>query len=736
MDDLADALSQYVREFEESERATHEARILSQRDNDYYHEKQFTSSETKALNDRGQPAIVLNEIKPKVNTMMGLEKQTRKDPKAFPRNPDDEDAARAATDAIRYVCDNSRWDDKRSICAKELAVEGTCIAMVGVTKDGKDPDIRRIPWDRHYADPASSEFDFADAKYQGVVIWMDVAEAKRKWPDAEDAIEATWQSSRDLDTYDDKPKFGLWSDYKRKRVRLCEHYCNDGGWKFSIFTKAGFVVEPTDSPYLGEDGEPECPVKAVSLYVDRDNNRYGEVRTMIGAQDALNKHRSKALHSINTRQVRVSPSTGLSAADVRKEAAKPDGVFIADNGEFEVMPNNDITQGNIALMQDAQGHIQRMGPNAAIGGKNEQALSGRAVMAQQQGGMVEAATYLDCIRVLSLAVYRSVWARVKQVWTEERWIRVTNDHKELKFVGLNRPITAIQQLADKLGVTKENMASQPPEVLQQLDQAMRDPNAQMVVGKENDVSAIDVDIILDEGLDTPTIQAEQFDTLTKMLPMMSGKMQDPGFADKILELVVNASQLRDKDKLLDLLKPKDGPPPPSPQEMMAQQAQMQAQMAEQQAQAEGQIEMAKAKVKAENDIQLAQIKAQADIEAARIKAEADMQIAAVKMQYDSALAEEKALAENDRAERKLQFDRAVELEKARVAIEAKHMADAESGAVEQREAESSAVIDGQKSLLDQIEKMQADMKRPRKKIPVRDKNGLITEVREVYEDET
>jgi len=654
--DVADALTQYVREFEESEQATREARVLAQRDNDYYHEKQFTAAEEAALNKRGQPSLVLNEIKPKVNTMMGLEKQTRKDPKAFPRNPDDDKAAQAATDAIRYVCDNSRWDDKRSICAKELAVEGTCIAMVGVTKDGKDPEIRRIAWDRHYADPTSSEFDFADAKYQGVVIWMDVAEAKRKWPDAEEAIEATWQSSRDDITYDDKPKHGLWADYKRKRVRLCEHYCDDGGWKFAIFTKAGFVVEPIDSPYLGEDGEPECPIKAVSLYIDRDNNRYGEVRTMIGAQDAMNKHRSKALHSINTRQVRVSPATGLSAADVRKEAAKPDGVFIADDGEFDIMPNNDITAGNIALMQDAQAHIQRMGPNAALGGKNEQALSGRAVMAQQQGGMVEAATYLDCIRVLSLAVYTSVWARVKQVWTEERWIRVAGSDKELRFVGLNRPITAIQQLADQLGVTKDNLKSQPPEVLQQLDQAMRDPMAQQVVGKENDVSAIDVDIILDEGLDTPTIQAEQFDMLSKMLPGLFPQGAPP----EAVKMLVEASSLKNKDKLIEILEPKQGEQGPSPQELMAQQAEMQMQAAQQQAQVEGQIEMEKAKIKAATDL-----------EVARIKAEADMQIAAIRLKFEAALAEEKAMIEADLAERKIAANTQAAMHKTMIDNEAK-----------------------------------------------------------------
>ena len=164
-------LEQFVRDFEAAEDATTDARKLAERDIDYFHEKQWTAEETQKLEKRGQPVVTFNRIKRKVNSLQGIEKQTRKDPKAFPRNPDDEDAARAATDALRYVCDDSRWDDKRSEAALDLAVAGTAAIMVGVkqTKKGYDPDIRLIAWDRFYYDPHSSAFDFEDSKFMGTV---------------------------------------------------------------------------------------------------------------------------------------------------------------------------------------------------------------------------------------------------------------------------------------------------------------------------------------------------------------------------------------------------------------------------------------------------------------------------------------------------------------------------------------------------------------------------------------
>lgn len=539
---------QFVRDFEAAEDATAEARKLAERDIDYFHEKQWTAEERSALERRGQPAVTYNRVKRKVNSLLGIEKQTRKDPKAFPRNPADEDAARAATDALRYVCDESRWDDKRSEAALDLAVPGSCAVMVGVkqTRNGFDPDIRRIAWDRFYYDPHSSEFDFADAKFMGVVVWMDLDDALALYPDAADALSGTWKQAQADNTYDDRPKHNLWADYKRRRVRVCEHYYRDGeGWKFCIFTKGGFVVAPQASPYLGEDDQPECPIKAVSLYVDRDNNRYGEVRTMIGPQDEINKRRSKALHLINQRQVRVSPAVANDPNEVRKELARPDGVFVGEAGDVEILPTNDMAAANLQLLQEAKAEIDLLGPNAALAGKNEAQMSGRAIMAQQQGGMTESATYLDRLRVLSMAVYRSVWCRIRQFWKEERWVRVTDNDMNTRFVGLNRPVTLIQMAAQQMGVTRDNVREAPPEVQQQLQMLAMDPRAQQVVGYENAVAELDVDIVVDEGMDTPTVAAEQFD---QMLKMAGAGLPIPP------DVLIEASSLRNKEKLLEMMR--------------------------------------------------------------------------------------------------------------------------------------------------------------------------------------
>jgi hypothetical protein len=547
-----------IRLFEESEQATWPARRLAERDTDYYHHKQWTAEEEKELKKRGQPVVTFNRIQRKADYIFGLEKQLRKDPKAFPRTPGDDQAAAAATDALRFVCDDSDWDMCRSAAMEDIYIPGTGAVMVGAKmgRDGQiDPDLIQIPWDRFFADPHSRKIDFSDAAYMGIITWYDLDEAVAKWPDAEAVLTATVERTRGVNTYDDRPKWRMWADYDRKRVRVVEGYYRvSGTWMMCIATEAGEIIPTMPSPYLDDEGNPENPIKAVSYYVDRDNNRYGGVRAMISPQDEINKRRSKGLHLTNMRQSRVSRGAGMEPEDVRRELSKADGVVVGEKDEFEIIPTSDMASANLQLLQEAKNEIDLLGPNAALAGKNEQSMSGRAIIAQQQGGMVEANMLFDRLRVLSLAVYRSIWGRIRQYWTAPRWLRITEDERDVRFVGINRPVTFLE-------LAQRQLANDPNAQLK-LGLLAQDPRSHMIATVENNVGELEVDITIDEGMDTPTVEAEQFDMLTKVLPSAT-QLPPPLFKTLIM-----ASSLRDKDKILEML---DQPPPAPPPEAAARQ---------------------------------------------------------------------------------------------------------------------------------------------------------------------
>lgn len=541
----------YVRQFESSEQASEAHRTEAEQARDYFDGNQFSEAEKAALRKRKQPITPENLIKPKVESLCGLERQSRTDPKAYPRTQAHEEEANAATDALRYVSDDQDIDLKKSRVFENMMVEGFGGVEVTVhrTRGGIDPKVVRINWDRLYFDPHSSEADFSDAAYLGYVTWMDRDAALRRWPDAKDVIMATMAKpvGGNSETFDDKPRWAYWSDSKRNRVRINTHYhLKDGTWHRCVFTLAGALEVPKPVEFTDEDGKPECPLILQSAYVDRENDRYGIVRDMIPLQDEVNKRRSKFLHMVNNAKVRVSPTVAQDKEMVRREMSRPDGVLVGEQGEVEELGNFGREAGQFQLLQDSRNTLKgNIGPNATMQGKSGQDQSGRAILALQQAGMTEMTPLLDNLRHFTLRLYRQVWNRIRQYWQEERWVRVTDDEKNVRFVGINVPKAKIAE--QKIGEAVKAGEIDPQQAQMMMREAQMRPDMMQPV---NVIAELDVDIIIDEVNETPTLQAEQFEALTQLAS--SGMLGQP-IPPPIVELIIQASNLRDKQKLLETL---------------------------------------------------------------------------------------------------------------------------------------------------------------------------------------
>lgn len=607
-----DTLSMLVGYYEAAEQATVDSRAAAEMHRDYRNGDQWTAAEIATLEKRGQPVVTIDRIGPKVDFLLGMEQARRTDPKAHPRTPDDQEGADAATDGIRYVLDASRWDRVRSAAFDCFIVEGACGADVRVA--GDEIEVLPIMWDRMFYDPHSRQRDFSDAKYIGQFVWMDAADAAAKWPDSADAIETTVSTeSAQSDTFGDVPRV-RWADPKRKRVRIAEMWTHEpGGCFFSQFTKAG-VLERTESPYKGAKGEPLFGFVFGSCTLDRDGNRFGVVKRWISLQDEINKRRSKAMHLLNVRQVKSERGAVDDVQRARAEMAKPDGwVEFTPGMVLEVLPTNDMAAAQFQLLQEAKGEIDAVGANAALQGTESRVMSGRALMARSEQGLNELGPIFDGFAQWQLDVYRAVWNRIRQTWTGEKWVRVTDDDRNLKFVGLNQPLKLGDQLIEE---AKKQGQELPPEVIQQVKQA---PEAQRIVGVRNNVAEMDVDIVLDTVPATASLQIEQFQALAELAK--AGIPIPP-------EALIEASQLRNKEKILGMMKPQGEGIPPQVKQVL-EQAQAELQQTQQALQ-----------------------EAQSGLQKAQIDAQAKQQIEALKAQSAQALQAAKDAAAYDREELK------------------------------------------------------------------------------------
>jgi hypothetical protein len=561
-------LSRYVQQFEEYLQASDNGRAEAEKARNYLDGNQFTAAEVNALKKRKQPITPENLIRPKIEALCGLERQGRVDPQAYPRVPSKQDDADAATDALRYVEQDQDLDIKKSRVFENMLVEGMGGVEVTVRKlrNGViDPYVVRIAWNRLYFDPHSCEEDFSDAAFTGYVTWMDFNKALAKWPDKKAVLTQTRTGgvSSSFDTMDDKPKWANWYDSRRKRIRINTHYyLEDSVWHKCVFTLAGELEEPKPSVFVDDEGNPENPLLMQAAYVDQDNDRYGIVRDMIPLQDEVNKRRSKFLHMVNNNRFRISNSIGTDKETARKELARPDGILFGEQGEVEFLDNPSKEQGQFQLLMDTRATLKgNVGPNAYLQGKAGESQSGRAVLAQQQAGMTEMTPLLDGLRHFTLRMYRQIWNRIRQYWNAERWIRVTDNEKNVRFVGLN--ITQGHLVLQKIDEA-EKAGEIPPEVAQQYRmQAQSDPR---MMQPANSIAELDVDIEIDEVNETPTLQAEQFEQLATLIGQSPMLMQNPD----AIELVIMASNLRDKQKLVEIVeRMKESSAQPNPMQQVA-----------------------------------------------------------------------------------------------------------------------------------------------------------------------
>ena len=519
----------YWREAEESHQKPRE---LAFRDRDYYDnydDDQWTAYEKGVLKRRRQQVSTSNKIKKKINSILGYEKQNRTDPKAWPRHPDAETAADIAVDALDYIENNIRFDRLASRCAKNLAIEGIEAAEIIIDQKTGEIACQMISYDRFFYDPRSMEPDFSDARYMGYAEWLDADVAKAKYgPEKASLIDDMFDGEDGYDRgYEDKP-YGIYAQKDRRRVRVivCYYLTANDEWRVAHFTGSGVLVDEM-SPWPEENGN-ACGIIPQSLYINREGYRFGLVRDDISIQNDINQRKSKSLHLLNDRRTWGVDGWAPDEQDAKEALARPDGhvkVTAPLGSTWGLLDSTAEIQGNLELLQQSIADMEIQGIYTPGDSGRAQDQSGRAILALQQAGIVGEGGFFDSHDEWKLRCYRRFWFMAKKFWNGPRWIRITKDEKASRFVAINQPIGM-------------------------------DPYGRPII--QNPISQIDVDIIVETGPDTVVLQHEQFEVLAKILPQLA--QMPTGFAAALIE----SSQLRHKDKIIEALEQFSQPPQPDP----------------------------------------------------------------------------------------------------------------------------------------------------------------------------
>ncbi len=489
----------------------------------YYHGSQWTAKQLKTLKERGQPATITPIFARKINGFVGLLERLRRDPKAYPRTPKEEDGAELCTAALRYALDEQEWEAKSAIVSGHAAIDG--IGGVELSLEPGDSGIEGdydigvdyIEPDTFYYDPRSFRPDFSDARFMGIAKWIDLDTAKRTFPDKAAELDNLMGSGDSMALSQDRDQ--KWTNTVQKHVFIVEHWYRVGdAWMWCFFCDT-LELARGRSFLQDEKGRDECRFIMWSSFVDQDGDRYSFHRNMKSLVDEINQRNSKALHLLAMRRIKMEQGAVEDVETLRKEAVRPDGVIVVNPGlqlEFEDAKTLADMQAQLAMKEAARTELENFGPNPALVGQTK-ATSGRDRELMQQAGLAELGPFLAAHRGWKLRVYRAVWNAIRSFWIAERWIRVTDDEGQQQPVQINGleidPLTGMQM-------------------------------------KVNSIGALDVDIIIDEGPDVVNLMADA-------LEILQGRNDVP--PDVIFELMpLPASQ---KKKILGMFEQMRQPNP-------------------------------------------------------------------------------------------------------------------------------------------------------------------------------
>ena len=203
----------------------------------FYDGDQLSSEEKLALKDRGQPEVVINLIKPRVDGVIGDFLGNRVMMRARDRGSNDFDSAKFVTEALRYIEDQNRFDEKEAKVAEDLFIGGVGWYKATLEFDFLEPEIRisHRPNDDIVVDRRCRRTDLRDAKRLYETIWVESEDLIELYPQHADAIRQAAERDREAWVADG----AVLREYLGDNYAKTDNASPDTGWDFETFLDPG-----------------------------------------------------------------------------------------------------------------------------------------------------------------------------------------------------------------------------------------------------------------------------------------------------------------------------------------------------------------------------------------------------------------------------------------------------------------------------------------------------------------
>ena len=576
-------------------------------DDDYYDGLQWSEEDRKIIEERGQAANVFNHVKQNVDWIIGVELQSKMDFMVHPRSDEDRAAAQVKRELIKYVDHVNKGSYARSMAFQDAVRVGVGWIETGIRSDHYDEPlfIRYENWRNMWYDHLDPSRDMSESRYCFRSKWIDLDVACKMFPERKHKLQGSARRN-DLYSYQDDDEFYLSQLYfrtdsqgrplnrrtltydseyafqnRRERVRLVEawyrmptrgdylyiedpRYIRFNGqlkddkndfhkWMMknnyasaydavrmkvfqTIFVEGALLKAPT-SPY-NHDRFPFTPIWGYRRA--RDNAPYGVIRNMRDPQDDLNKRRSKAIHILSTNRVIMEEGAVDDEEELREEAAAPDGLIKHKrNYALSIENDNAMAKEHVMLEQMDRQYIQdAAGVTAENLGEATNAISGRAIQARQSQGSMTTAELFNNLAFSHQYTGENTLSLIEQFYDRAKEFRIIGPKNMIRFERINQMVGYNEQ-------------------------------GQPVV--ENPITQTQADFVISRVEWRETVRLAIFEQMMTLLGQM-----DPQIALQMLDMVVEMSDVPEKDAFVKRIRQINGQTDPNAMDTPEGQAEMAA----------------------------------------------------------------------------------------------------------------------------------------------------------------
>ena len=198
-DDLAEWILCEIHDFEE--RACRDLRSRGAKACKQYNGDQWEAGVKADMRAAKRPCLTFNEIRPKIDAVIGEERRNREDWIAKPREGSDENEAEIRTALLKYVREINELQIDESRAFEDVVIPGFggLSAHLVASPDGEAPIIRiqHRPWRELRWDWRSRSRDFTDAQWMAIAVMASVNRLKELFPTFDKDIVTEFQALRD-----------------------------------------------------------------------------------------------------------------------------------------------------------------------------------------------------------------------------------------------------------------------------------------------------------------------------------------------------------------------------------------------------------------------------------------------------------------------------------------------------------------------------------------------------------